>query len=160
MCIHINTRLILNIIQFSVWDSKPSSLLSYPQPTLNHRIGRHTVEVPLALEALKFVSSCISHYACCPPLLWPVNDIFWPINTLYWLAAPPSGQSTAYFCIKIRGHVAPLSGTSVYLPILWLNCMHVWRFLYVKACTSYYHTLYTRVLVMGNGRFFAHGNLK
>ena len=89
---------------------------------LCHRIGRHT-EVPLALEALKFVSSRISHYACCPPLLWPVIDIFWPINTLYWLAAPPSGQSTAYFCIKTRGHVAPLSATSVYLPILWL-CLH------------------------------------
>jgi hypothetical protein len=49
-------------------------------------------EGPLTSEALKFLSSRMSHYACWPPFSYPVNDIFWPINTLYWLAAPPSGQ--------------------------------------------------------------------
>ena len=39
---------------------------------LQHRIRRYT-ERPLVLEPLKFVSSRISHYACCPPLLQPDN---------------------------------------------------------------------------------------
>ena len=86
----------ISLIFISEYDSRTSRQTTRDakngeQCRCRHRIGRHT-EVPHALEALKFVSSRISHCACCPPLLWPVNDIFWPINTLYWLAAPPSGQ--------------------------------------------------------------------
>ena len=57
-----------------------------------YSIGRYT-EVPLASEPLKFVSSRMSHYACCPPLLGKVNDIFWPLNSLYWEAIGASGKT-------------------------------------------------------------------
>ena len=40
------------------------------------------------------------------------------MNTLYWLAAPPSGQITAYILDKIGRHVAPLSGPSLYISLL------------------------------------------
>lgn len=39
-----------------------------------HIIKNNTVE-PLKSEPLKFVSPRMSHYACCPPLLWPGNCI-------------------------------------------------------------------------------------
>jgi hypothetical protein len=74
-------------------------------PLYNHRIKIH-IEGPLTSEALKFLFSRMSHYACWPPFSYPVNDIFWPINTLYW-------PVNCIFLHKKCGHVAPLSGPSV-----------------------------------------------
>ena len=66
----------------------------------------HT-EGQLTSEALKFVSSRISHYACCPPLLWPVNDKFWPLNTLYWLAARLLASKPYIFAYKNEDTLHP-----------------------------------------------------
>ena len=64
------------------------------------------------------MSPRMSHYACSLCRCWPVNCIFWHIETLDWLFRHYSGQSCN--CIKIGGHVALLSGPTVF-PMLWLN---------------------------------------
>jgi hypothetical protein len=62
--------------------------------------------VPLMSILLKFLSLRISHCTCCSASKLHVLS-----NKHAELAGP--SQQTACFCIKIRGHVVPLSGTSV-----------------------------------------------
>ena len=67
---------------------------SYLGTRLRHRMGNEQ-KMPLELVQLKFVSTCMSRYACSFCMFWHRNaevdvpQLFWPVN-----------------CIKIVGHVA------------------------------------------------------